>query len=160
MGLFRDELGFTDRALVAVNAGVLCRNPERTLIFDSRIGYNNERYDIIDPVTLSLSGEAAAPVYLENTLTLSRQRGETFLILKQIDSISFDRPYSFLTSMPAIERFLAPWVSVRGGLVVQRSHGADQPDLEREVDLAGMRTCPAGAAAGQEAGDRIAQAIP
>jgi len=107
-----------DRALIALNAGFLYRNPAQTLVFDTRLGYSSETYGIIDPdsPTLEVSGQAKAPVYIENTLSLALPDGDTFLIFKQIDSVSLDRPYAFVTLMPAVERFLAPWVSVRAGL--------------------------------------------
>ncbi len=105
-----------DRALFSVNAGFLYRHPQGTIVFDSRLGYNNEAYDIIDAETLEITGQAGAPVFLENTLTFSLQEGATFLIFKQIDSVSLDRPYAFATLMPAVERFLAPWISLRAGL--------------------------------------------
>jgi len=62
-----------------------------------------------------MTGEAAAPIYWENTLTLSFQENTTFFIVKQIDSFSLDRSYAFMTVMPAVERFVAPWLSLRGG---------------------------------------------
>jgi len=105
-----------DRVLVAGNVGLLYRSPQETLLFDTRLGYNTEVYDLIDPDTLDLSGKASAPLYLENTLTLAMRNGSTFLIFKQIDSLSLDRTYLFATFMPAVEHFLAPWVSLRAGL--------------------------------------------
>jgi len=35
---------------------------------------------------------------------------------QQIDAFSLDRTYLFATLMPAVERFFAPWFSLRAGL--------------------------------------------
>ncbi|MBE3064469.1 MAG: hypothetical protein IMZ69_05570 [Spirochaetes bacterium] len=106
---------YPDKAVVAGDIGFLYRKPDESLIFDSRVGYTNETYETFDQ-TLNLVGEVAAPVFWENTLTMAFQEKATFLILKQINNVSLDRPYTFVTLMPAVEHFFAPWVSVRAGL--------------------------------------------
>jgi hypothetical protein len=103
------------KLLVVGNIGFLVRNPDQNLLFDSRLGFNNETYEIYDADTLTLTGEAAAPIYLENTLILAFQENTTFFIVKQIDSFGLDRSYAFMTAMPAVERFVAPWLSLRAG---------------------------------------------
>ncbi len=107
-----------DKMVVSGNVGFLYHNPDETILFDSRIGGNNETYDIADATStpLTIAEQASAPVFWENTLTLSYRENTTFLIVKQINSFSLDRPYVFVTLMPAVEHFLARWISLRVGL--------------------------------------------
>lgn len=120
---------YPDKLLLSGNAGFLYRNPDETIVFDSRLGYTNETYDIIDPGTLDIIRQAGAPVFLENTLTLAFQEKATFLIFKQINSVSLDRPSTFLTLMPAVEHFFAPWVSLRIGLEGSLAVLKDSPQM-------------------------------
>jgi hypothetical protein len=95
---------------------MLYRQPDESLIFDTRLGFNNDTYDLIDLTTLDVAEETMTPILWENTLTLALNERKTFFILKQINNICYDRIYYFGTLLPAVEHFLAKWVSLRGGL--------------------------------------------
>ena len=100
----------------SVNAGFLLRNADESLIFDSRAGFSNETTSDIDPTTFVNTGsESPVPVYLENTLTTAFDGKRSFFILKQIDSISYDKALYFATLMPSFERFLGQNFSLRAG---------------------------------------------
>ncbi len=105
-----------DRAVLSLNLGVLYRRPDESLIVDSRLGYNSDTYETIDEVTLLEDKEVMSPILLENTLTLSLNDRRTFLLVKQINNVCFDRTYYYATIMPAVEHFLTDWVSFRGGI--------------------------------------------
>jgi len=105
-----------DKAVVSGNFGMLYRNEDESLIFDTRIGITNDTYDVIDVATRNVVDEVMTPVLLENTLTVSFNERNTFFILKQINNVCFDRTYYYATLLPALEHFLTNWISLRFGL--------------------------------------------
>jgi TolB-like protein len=107
---------YSDKIVVSGNIGMLYRNQDESLIFDTRLGYNNDTYDVIDVDTLEVVEETLVPIFWENTLTLSFNERDTFFILKQINNICYDRIYYYGSLLPALEHFVAKWVSLRGGI--------------------------------------------
>jgi TolB-like protein len=105
-----------DKAVVSGNLGILYRKEDESLIFDTRLGINNDTYDVIDVETLNVTEETMTPMLWENTLTLSFNERNTFLIVKQINNVCYDRVYYYATLLPAVEHFLAKWISLRSGL--------------------------------------------
>ena len=107
---------YSDKFVFSGNIGILYRNHDESIIFDTRLGYNNDTYDLIDESTFTVAEEVMTPTLWENTLTLSFNERNTFLILKQINNVCFDRTYYYGTILPAVEHFLSKKVSLRGGV--------------------------------------------
>jgi len=106
-----------DGATWSMNAGLLYRNADESLVFDTRFGVDGESVDVFDAATLKLTGTTTPdPLLLENTLTLAFNEKHTFLILKQIDSFDYKTLVYYGTLMPAAEQFFFDWLSARAGL--------------------------------------------
>ncbi|MFP4267236.1 MAG: hypothetical protein ACLFQW_04515 [Spirochaetaceae bacterium] len=56
------------------------------------------------------------PLYIENTFTFSFNQKQTFLLIKQLNDVSFDRVFYFGRILPAVEHFISNWVSLRAGI--------------------------------------------
>ncbi len=115
-GLAEIFMFWNNEVVFSGNLGFLYRNTDESLFFDSRIGFNNDTYDILDTNTLQVAKETSSPLFLESTITLSFNDNNTFLIIKQINNISYDRPYYYGTLLPAMEHFLSEKLSFRGGV--------------------------------------------
>lgn len=105
-----------DRALVSANLGLLYRKADESVVFDTRLGWGSESYDIIDPVTLTVVQETSVPVFLENTLTFAFNQRRTFFNFKQLNDLCLDRPYYYGRVLPAVEHFFSDWFAARLGL--------------------------------------------
>ena len=105
-----------EKVVFSVNLGLLYRTPGERLIFDTRVGYSSETFDVIDTGTLSPEQEAGAPLYWEHSITLAFNEKTTFLNVKQLNDLSLDRVYYYTRLLPAIEHFFSPGFSARLGV--------------------------------------------
>ena len=101
---------------LAGNIGFLYRSSEESFIYDSRIAWGNESFDIVDIETNTMLEEVHIPIYLENTFTFARNERQTFFIIKQLNDISVDRVYYFGRILPAAEHFFSDSFSLRAGI--------------------------------------------
>jgi TolB-like protein len=99
----------------SITLGFLYRNDDESFIFDTYLGYSNATTDRFDYTTLS-SSKKNVPLYWENTATFALNEKHTFIIIKQLNDISFDRTYYNGRLMPAIENFFFDWLSLRLGV--------------------------------------------
>ena len=100
----------------AVSPGFLVRNRDESIVFDSRFAWSSEKVNPIDGITFLLEDETSRPLYLENTLTFAFNQKKTFLVIKQINDVSFERSYYYGRLLPAVEHFPVDWLSVRAGV--------------------------------------------
>ncbi len=100
----------------APSLGIALRNGDSSLVFDAFFGWSTEKKVLLDTETFKGLEDAYAPIYIENTLTLALDRRRTFFVLKQTDDIGIDRVYFVGRLIPAIERWLGDWFSVRAGI--------------------------------------------
>ncbi len=101
----------------AGNAGILYSN--ESFMFDSRVGYGTGTHGVIDPVSITWSGESVGvPVYNENTFTWISADTKAFVILKQTNEVSLAPAltYFFCRLLPAFEYFFSDWFSLRAGI--------------------------------------------
>jgi len=105
-----------DKVVASANLGFLYRNSDESLVFDTRLGFSGETYDIIDPATLTVDRETSVPVFLESTLTFALNEHRTFVSLKQLNDLCLDRVYYYGRLLPAIEHFFTGWFAARAGL--------------------------------------------
>jgi len=89
-------------------------------------GYAFDRRMFIDPVNFPLEdGEetfVSLPLFVEHTLTTALNERNTFLIIKQQNTISFDTGYYYGRLMPAVEHWFEKWISARlgiGGAIIE-----------------------------------------
>jgi TolB-like protein len=109
---------YSDIADVAAsgNAGFLIRNPDESLVFDTRIGYSTGTTDLIDPATLSAARQLQSTIFNENSMTFALDQKRLFIVLKQLNDVSVDRIFYYGRLLPAMEYFIAKWFSLRGGV--------------------------------------------
>lgn len=105
-----------DRAVFGFTCGFLYRNPNESLIVDSRLGYSNGTYDIIDPETIDFEKAAQLPIFWENSLTLAFNKKRTFLVTKQLNDFYLDTDSYFIRLLPLVEHYLFEWWTVRAGV--------------------------------------------
>ncbi len=105
-----------DRAVFGLTLGFLYRNPDETLIVDSRLGYSNGTYDVIDPLTIDFEKAARLPLFWENSITLAFNGKRTFLVTKQLNDFYLDTDSYFIRLLPLVEHYLFEWWSVRVGV--------------------------------------------
>ncbi|MBN1835589.1 MAG: hypothetical protein JW820_07045 [Spirochaetales bacterium] len=105
-----------DKLVASANLGLLYRTPDESFVFDTRVGFCNETYQIIDPVTLSKDRETSVPIFLENTFTFAFNERRSFLNIKQLNDLCLDRVYYYGRLLPAVEHFFADWFAGRLGL--------------------------------------------
>jgi len=105
-----------DRAVFGFTSGFLYRNSNETLIVDSRLGYSNGTYDVIDPETSDFEKAARLPLFWENSITLAFNGKRTFLVTKQLNDFYLDTNSFFLRLLPMVEHYLFEWWSVRAGV--------------------------------------------
>ena len=101
---------------IASEIGFLYRNSDRSFVYDSRIAWGNETFDVVDIENNILMEEVQIPIYLENTLTFARNEKRTFFIIKQLNDVSVDRVYYFGRILPAAEHFFSDSFSLRAGI--------------------------------------------
>ncbi len=104
-----------DKAVYMGTLGMLYRTLDEKLIFDSSISLSSETYDTIDETTLQKTDEVMTPFLWENTLTWSFNKKRSSLIVKQQNSICFDRISYYGTLAPAFEQVASNWFAVRAG---------------------------------------------
>ncbi len=105
-----------EKAVISANLGFLYRNADESFVFDTRLGYSNESYDVIDSTTLSVEKVTSVPVFLENTFTFAFNERKTFFNLKQLNDLCLDRVYYYGRILPAIEHFFTDWFASRLGI--------------------------------------------
>ncbi len=101
----------------AADLGFLVRNADESLVWDTRASYIAETQDLVDPLTLALTGETQPfPLGIENNVTFSLLGRKLFIILKNSESIALGDTMISSSLMPAAEYFLLPWLSLRCGV--------------------------------------------
>ena len=108
------------RLVPAPTLGLLLQKPDSSLVYDIYGGYAFDRRMFIDPVNFPLEdGEetfVSLPLFVEHTLTAALNKRNTFLIIKQQNTISFDTGYYYGRLMPAVEHWFQKWISARLGI--------------------------------------------
>lgn len=108
------------RIVPAPTLGLLLQKPDSSLVYDIYGGYSFDRRMFIDPVNFPLEdGEetfVSLPLFVEHTLTAALNKRNTFLIIKQQNTISFDTGYYYGRLMPAVEHWFQKWISARLGI--------------------------------------------
>ena len=84
--------------------------------FAHEIGYSNEVDIVLDPVNLGEGEYHMAPLFNENTVSFAFNKKISFLVLKQINNIYYDRDYYVARLITAIEHWLIDWLSFRAGI--------------------------------------------
>jgi len=107
----------------------LYRTLNESFIYDTRIGYSNETYDVIDAETLTVEKETSVPIFWENTFTFAYNERRTFFNLKQLNDICVDRVYYYGRILPALEHFFVDWFSARLGIEGSFALLNDSPKL-------------------------------
>jgi curli biogenesis system outer membrane secretion channel CsgG len=97
------------------NGGILFRNPDESAVFDMQAGYCTGKIGLIDPDTVTVTRDVAMPLFIESTYTMTFNQKHTFIILKQLNDICFDRIYYYGRVIPAVEHFFQNWLSLRLG---------------------------------------------
>jgi TolB-like protein len=113
---YADDLAGEDKGHFfrqAFSLGLMTHNPAATRIFDVQLGLATEKYLILDPDNPTEGEEALAPLFLENTLTFALNEKRTYLVLKQTNEVSLDRPGYVGRLIPAVEHWVLPWAAVR-----------------------------------------------
>jgi TolB-like protein len=106
----------SEKIVFSGNFGLLYRTPDERFIFDARLGYSSETYDVIDTDTLTVEKVTDAPIFWENTFTFASKEKTTFFNLKQLNDLSIDRNFYYTRLLPAVEHFFSDWFSARLGL--------------------------------------------
>lgn len=118
-GQNKDSFPF-DRPLsfaYAGNAGILVHDPERRVMFDTRLGYSSGSIEMIDPATYTSRAEPGTfPLYNENSLVLSLKNGSLFLNVKETNDLMLDGSSYYARLLPAVELFLSEAFSLRLGV--------------------------------------------
>ena len=104
-----DEIAYT------LQGGFLFRNEDETFVFDMRGGYCSAYFTGVDPGTLAEIPAVRIPVLIEDTLTLAFNEKQTFVVLKNLNELSFDGGMYYLRLMPAVEQFFGDSFSLRIG---------------------------------------------
>jgi len=106
-----------ETTVVAANGGILYFNDDKTFLFDSRVGYCTGTFHQLDLETFTeIPDEVRAPLYNENTVTWALKEHRTFIVLKQINEVAWDRPFYFGRLLPATEHFISDRFSMRAGI--------------------------------------------
>jgi len=106
----------------AFAVGLQYRNQPSTVCFDSLLGYSTEKVTrmIIDTSGFLHTYEQPSPLILENTLTVSSRSRRTICtaFLRSEIGLDFpggDKPRDVAELTLAVEHWLLPWLSLRGG---------------------------------------------
>jgi len=118
-----------EKAVFSASLGFLYRTLNESFIYDTRIGYSNETYDVIDAETLTVEKETSVPIFWENTFTFAYNERRTFFNLKQLNDICVDRVYYYGRILPALEHFFVDWFSARLGIEGSFALLNDSPKL-------------------------------
>lgn len=99
--------------------GLLIKNTDSTLIYDVYGGYSLEELCFFNPEKFpnEVGDEKyfSAPLFIENTLTLSFNQRKTFFVVKQLNDIYLEMGNYYGRLMPALEHWLLDWLSFRIG---------------------------------------------
>jgi TolB-like protein len=107
----------------AGTAGFLIKNADSTIIFDTVFGYTGEQDNLIDSSTHSgypmyeypLGDKISAPKYNENTITIGLLNKDLFVVGKEINYFYPGDNNYVCRFIPALEYWLVPSFSLRGG---------------------------------------------
>jgi hypothetical protein len=108
-------LDWTYRPSGSAPGDLLVRNADETIVYDLLVGYGTGRIEFYDSGN-TLINRLAMPLFVENTFTFALNRKRTFILVKQLNDIAFDRPFYHGRIVPAFEQFIADWFSLRLGL--------------------------------------------
>ena len=109
----------------SLTGGAAYVNAAAGLSADSLVGWSSATYSYVDPETDDITMKVPTSIYNENTLTRTFFSGKTFLIMKQINDIYFDRGEYFLRLLPVLEYYLIEQFSLRGGMEISLMHLGD-----------------------------------
>jgi TolB-like protein len=108
--------GFTDgHPAFALSLGILYKTPDEGVVYDAQMGYCSGTIPSLNADTADREGMVNTPLFLENTLSIALDRKRSFIIVKQLNDISYDRVYYYGRLIPAFEHFVADWFSYRIG---------------------------------------------
>ncbi len=95
--------------------GLILKNPEGTLVFDTLGGWST---DNITPFsfTTELFYEKIGPIYNENTFTAAFNDKQTFIALKELNIINVDQNHFSMTITPCFEQWFFDIFSLRAGV--------------------------------------------
>lgn len=103
----------------AFSGGMLVKIPDTGVIFDIFAGYSLEKTLYLNPATFPNPREDAiersAPLFVENTLTISLLENKMFITLKQLNDVFLETGYYYGRIIPACEFWLFDWLSLRAG---------------------------------------------
>ncbi len=114
----------------AINAGFLLRNRDESAVWDTRVNYVRETYELVKESDLTMTGTSLPwPLGIENNLVLAFGGKTFFLNLKNIETIDLSGAFVAASLMPAFEYFIADWFSVRGGVEGSGLFSSDAPNF-------------------------------
>jgi len=101
---------------MAPSLGLVLRNRDSSIVFDSFGGWSTEKTVRISTVTFQALDTVDAPLFIENTLSFAFAQRRIFAVLKQDNNVGIDHALYAGTIAPSLEAWLFEWLAIRASV--------------------------------------------